>query len=390
MGSKNRIVRRAALAVALSVSGCTYTDDPLPPGTFPPALEPMVQQIQLFLNQGAVSAVVQVRWPGGEWSQAFGVRDLDSLDPAQPTDRVEIAGVTQAMTAVAVLRLVDDHLIGLDDPVIDAVPELAGLLRPPGPLTVRQLLSHTSGMPDAATALPHDVDFRPALSQALDLEQQVQAAGTLPWRASDVGLFTYSTTDYVVLGLVVEALRHKPFAQVMLEQVFSPLGLKDSTLDRPDARAPNILHGYVTLHGERIDTTDDASVAGSPASGVVSTVADLNRFMAALLQGRAVSPSSLREMKTSPGFGRFGLGLWRFADQCSPAMRQEGKGSFRDFQTVAVSSDDGRYQAAMTVTAPPMPGEVEDPASTGRRDLLNGQIESTLNEALDRLCQPAR
>lgn len=350
----------------------------------------MVQQIQLFLDQGAVSVVVQVRWPGGEWSQGFGVRDLDSLEPAQPTDRVQIAGVTQAMTAVAVLKLVDDHLIGLDEPVSDAVPELTDLLQPPGPLTVRQLLSHTSGMPDAAAALPRDVDFRPALTHTATLEQQVQAAGTLPWAASDVGLFKYSTTNYLVLGLVVQALRHKPFAQVMQEQVFSALGLKDSTLDRPDRGAPNLLHGYVTLHGDRIDTTDDASVAGSPASGVVSTVADLNLFMAALLQGRAVSPSSLRAMKTSPGFGRFGLGLWRFADQCSPAMRQEGKGSFRDFQTVAVSSDDGRYQAAMTVTAAPMPGEVEDPASTGRRDLLNGQIESTLNEALDRLCQPAR
>lgn len=390
MGSKYRIVRRAALAVALAVSGCTYTDDSPPPGPFPPALDPMVQQIQLFLDQGAVSAVVQVRWPGGEWSQAFGVRGLDSLDPAQPTDRVEVAGVTQAMTAVAVLQLVDDHLIGLDDPVTQAVPELAGMLRPPGPLTVRQLLSHTSGMPDAAAALPRDVDFRPALSRNLTLEQQVQAAGTLPWPASDVGLFKYSTTDYVALGLLVQTLRHKPFAQVMREQVFTRLGLKDTTLDRPDPGAPNLLHGYVTLYGERIDTTGDASVAGSPASGAVSTVTDLNTFMAALLQGRAVSSSSLRQMKTSPGFGRFGLGLWRFADQCSPAMRQEGKGSFREFQTVAVSSDDGRYQAAMTVTAPPMPGEVEDPASTGRRDLLNGQIESTLNEALDRLCQPAR
>lgn len=378
------------LTFALAVSGCTYTDDTLPTDTFPAALDPMVQQIQLFLDQGAVSAVVQVRWPGGEWSQAFGVRDLDSLAPAQPTDRVQIAGVTQAMTAVAVLRLVDDHLIGLDDPVNDIVPELSSALKPPGPFTVRQLLSHTSGIPDANAVLPRDVDFRPALSTTLPLEQQVQAAGTLPWAAADVGLFKYSTTNYLALGLVVQALRHKPFAEVMREQVFTPLGLKDSSMDRVDPHAPNFLHGYVTLHGDRVDTTDDASVVGSPASGVVSTVADLNHFMAALLQGHAVSPSSLREMKTSPGFGRYGLGLWRFADQCSAAMRQEGKGSFRDFQTVAVSSDDGRYQAAMTVTAPPMPSELEDSSSTARRDLLNGQIESTLNEALDRLCQPAR
>jgi hypothetical protein len=55
-------------------------------------------------------------------------------------------------------------------------------------------------------------------------------------------------------------------------------------------------------------------------------------------------------------------------------------------ETVAVSSDDGRYQAAMTVTTPPMPTKFEDPSSEYWRDLLNGQIESTLNETLDRLC----
>ncbi|MHC6594377.1 serine hydrolase domain-containing protein [Arthrobacter sp. C152] len=389
MGSKNRIWRRAVLAAALALSGCTYTDDTLPQPAEPAALEPLVQQIQLFMDQGAVSAVVEVRWPGGEWSRAYGVRDLDSLAPAQPTDRVQIASVTKTMTAVAVLKLVDDHLIALDDPVNDVIPGFKAALQPPGPITVRQLLSHTSGLPEVNEALPRNLDFRPTLSRAFSMEQGISAAGTLPWPAFNVGLFHYSNTNYLALGLLVEALRHKPFEQVMRDDVFGPLGLKNTSLDRLDVNAPDLLHGYVTLRGDRIDTTDNAFAAGSPASGAVSTVQDMNLFMGGLLQGRAVSASSLREMKTSPGFGPYGLGLWRFADQCSPASRQEGIGSFWDFQTVAVSSDDGRFQAAMTVTSPPMPGDVEDPSTTDRRDLLNGQIESTLNEALDRLCQRA-
>ena len=68
--------------------------------------------------------------------------------------------------------------------------------------------------------------------------------------------------------------------------------------------------------------------------------------------------------------------------------RHEDRGSFCDYQTIAVSSADGRYQAAMTVTTPPMPTDIGDPSTANKRDLINGQIESALNETLDRLCTP--
>ncbi|WP_224025909.1 serine hydrolase domain-containing protein [Arthrobacter sp. NicSoilC5] len=78
---------------------------------------------------------------------------------------MQAASVTKTMTAVAVLRFADGHLIGLDDPVTDVFPEFTTVLKLPGPITVRQLLSHTAGMPEADDALPVDVDFRPVLSR---------------------------------------------------------------------------------------------------------------------------------------------------------------------------------------------------------------------------------
>lgn len=390
MSTKNPAWRRAAFAVVLAVSGCTYTtDDTTPSPTAPDPLAPLHKQVQLFMDQGAVAAVVQIRWPEGEWSKAYGVRDLDSKTPAQPTDRAQIASVTKTMTAVAVLKLVDDHLIGLDDPVNDVIPGFTAALKPPGPITVRELLSHTSGMPEVNDALPRDVDFRPVLSRTLTMERGLQLAGTLPWASANVGSFAYSNTNYLALGLLIQTLRHKPFVQVMREQVFDPLGLKNTSLDHLDPHETGLLHGYVTLRGERVDTTDNTFAVGNPAGGAVSTVGDLNLFMAGLFQGRALSAASLREMKTSPGFAPYGLGMWEHADGCSIESRHEGRGSFWDYQTVAVSSDDGRYQAAMTVTTPPMPTEFEDPSIQNKRDLLNGQIESTLNETLDRLCEAA-
>jgi D-alanyl-D-alanine carboxypeptidase len=342
------------------------------------------------MDEGAVAAVVQVRWPEGEWSRAYGVRDLESRTPAQPTDRSMVASVTKTMTAVAVLKLVDDHLIGLDDPVNDVIPGFTSALRPPGPITLRQLLSHTSGIPEVNDALPKNVDFRPVVSQTLTMERGLQLAGTLPWTSASVGSFKYSNTNYLALGLLIQTLRRKPFVQVMQEEVFDPLGLKHTSLDHVDPHENGLLHGYVTLHGERLDTTDNTSWVGNPAGGALSTMEDLNLLMAGIFQARAVSAASLKEMKTSPGFAPYGLGVWEHADGCSKESRHEGLGSFWDYQTAAVSSGDGRYQAAMTVTVPPMPTDLEDPSTARKRDLLNGQIESTLNETLDRLCLPAK
>ena len=138
-----------------------------------------------------------------------------------------------------------------------------------------------------------------------------------------------------------------------------------------------------------MDVTDITAWAGNPAGGATSTVEDVNRFMSALFTGRAVSSASLKEMKTSPGFAPYGLGMWEHADGCSKESRYEGLGSLWGHQTTAVSSADGRYQATMTVTVPPLPTGLEDPASEEKRSFLNGRMESTLNEALDRLCKLA-
>jgi D-alanyl-D-alanine carboxypeptidase len=100
-----------------------------------------------FIDQGAVAVIADIRWPGGSWSRAYGVRDLDSNQPVQPDDFVSVASVTKSMTAVSVMKLVDEGLIGLDEPVNDILGSFTTVLRPPGPITVRQLLSHTSGMP---------------------------------------------------------------------------------------------------------------------------------------------------------------------------------------------------------------------------------------------------
>lgn len=382
-------MRASAAALALALAGCSYTaPDPTPTESIPAAMVALDSEAKIFIANGAVSAVVQVRWPGGEWSKAYGVRDLETKAAAQPDDRVGVASVTKTMTAVTVLKLVDDGLIGLDSPVNDVIPGFTTVLKPPGPITVRQLLNHTSGLPEFDDALFTGPDFRPVFAHSLTMERALELAGTLPWTPFSVGEFRYSNTNYVALGLLVQTLRHRPFAEVLRDEVIAPLGLSKTGTDRVDLHAPDLLHGYVTLHGERIDLTDNVLNVGMPDAGAVSTMGNLNTFFGALFHGRLVSAASLAEMKKSP-LSRlpYGLGVWMYPDGCGSGQRYEGRGGFVQYLTVAVTSDDVTYQAAMSVSVKPMATDLEDPDTAKSRDLTSGQIESALNVALDRLCQ---
>jgi D-alanyl-D-alanine carboxypeptidase len=379
------------LALVLVASGCAYTNsEPAPTSTPPAATDSIERQARLFMDRGAVAAVVQVRWPGGEWSKAYGARDLDTRTPAQPTDRVEVASITKTMTAVTVLKLVDDGLIGLDAPVNDIIPGFKTVLHPPGPITVRQLLGHVSGIPDYT-----DLQFKnpDQLRQAISKPEQVtpekafELAGTKKWEASSVGTFSYSNTGYEALGLLVETLRHKPFAQVLREEVIDLLALKDTSTARVDLHDPRLLHGYITLQGQRLDITDNADSVDSAAAGATSTVADVNTFFSALFQGKLTSATSLAELKKRPSLAPYALGVWTWPDGCEGGTRYEGRGGFWGYLTFTAASDDGRYVATMTVVPPPLPTELEDSAGSAQRDLWSGQMESVVNETLDRLCQ---
>jgi D-alanyl-D-alanine carboxypeptidase len=242
-------------------------------------------------------------------------------------------------------------------------------------------------MPAFNEALFKDVDIRSAISEQVTPERALQLAGSLPWDPASVGSFTYSDTDYMALALLVETLRHKAFAQVLREEIIDPLGLTDTSTQNLDLNDARVLHGYITLHGQRLDVTDNTWTVDSPAAGVTSTVADVNSFYAALFQGKLISAKSLAELKKRPSLAPYALGVWTWPDGCTAGTRFEGRGALWAYLTLAVSSEDGRYVAAMTLVAPPLPTQVEDPGSEARRDLWLSHMESALNETLDRLCQ---
>lgn len=392
MNIRTSFLRRmaAAAVVLIYLSACTY-DEPAPAPSPAPSTQGSTDSLdrtmRAFIDQGAVAVITEIRWPGGTYSQAYGVRDLETRVAAQPDDLVSVASVTKSMTAVSVMKLVEDGLIGLDDPVNDVVDSLTTVLQPPGPISVRQLLNHTSGMPTFQAANDKTADDVPRLmAETLSVQRQLELTASLPWEARDVGSFQYSDSNYVVLGLLIEKLRGKPYPQVILEDIITPLGLESTFLKWDLREDPKLVHGYVTYRGERFDVTGSPPETGSAAFGAVSNVPNVNDFFAALFNGKLVSETSLKEMTNTDSFPLYGLGLWRWSQGCDGDYRFGGRGAFWAYRTTALSSTDGRYQATMTLVPPPIPTSLEDPESDNRLDLWDDQMESALQEALDRLC----
>ncbi|WP_410569894.1 serine hydrolase domain-containing protein [Amycolatopsis sp. cmx-4-61] len=238
-----------------------------------------------------------------------------------------VGSVTKSFVATVVLQLVAEGRVRLDAPVSRYLP---GLL-PDARITVRQLLQHTSGIPDYL----QDFDLgNPEALRHRGAEPAELVARALKYPAlfpPGTG-WSYSNTNYIVAGMLVERVTGHPLDTEITRRITRPLGLYDTYLPgRGDERlpAPHAV-GYLPLDGKLVDFSDfDATIAWA-AGGLVSTPADLDRFYGALLGGRLLGPAELAEMRRTvpadlgiPG-ARYGLGLGSIPLSCGVVWGHEG------------------------------------------------------------------
>ncbi|MEU6664550.1 serine hydrolase domain-containing protein [Streptomyces sp. NPDC046727] len=215
-------------------------------------------------------------------------------------DHFRAGSITKTFIATVVLQLAAEHRLSLSDTVERHLP---GLLRGRGAdgrrITLRALLTHTSGLADFAETTRGTVPVTPL--------QAVRIALALP--PARPGRYSYSNTDYVLLGLVVGQVTGHSYAAEAERRIIAPLGLTDTSF--PGARrslpAP---HGRAYAADGSDVTRLDPRVAGA-AGELVTTLADLDRFYAALLDGRLLPSRRLREMlDTRAAHGSYGMGLF--------------------------------------------------------------------------------
>ncbi|MHA7302183.1 serine hydrolase domain-containing protein [Pseudarthrobacter sp. MDT1-22] len=216
----------------------------------------------------------------------------------------------------------------------------------------------------------------------MTLRESLALTTAMPWVLKPGSGAEYSNSNYLVLGLLVERLRARPMAEIVRNDVFEPLGMKNTQMTGAGTPPPTMLHGQVEVDGERLDSAYLGAMIGNPAGGVVSTLGDLNTFYAALMEGRLLKPATVKQMQMAP-FGLYGMGLLRWVDICGGFYYGHG-GDWAGYRTVVLTSADAKRQAAIAITHPP---ESWDPADYNAANPFAGdELIRAARTALDLSC----
>ena len=383
-------VLATATALTAPLGGCTPAPDPpdlesstaqpvTPAPSKKPAFVGVLERYAEDLQAAGASAVImQIKARTGQWSTAVGVRSHEGLEPVQLTDQVQIGDITMAMVAVSVMKLVEEGKVKLDDPITQYLPEIETLLSPPEPVTVRSVLNHRSGIPEYWDAVRRASRLSELMGRTMSHADRLAAAAGEPWPRQRPEDFVYSGSNYVVLALLVERLRGRGIGEVLHSDIVEPLGLEGTQMMDDQNPQQRMVRAYSLLGLDRVDVTRPAMYRNAPDSGMISTVPDLNGFLAALVGGKLLKPTTLQEMLKG-GREDYGLGLMKIYDECSNNSYFGHVGDVLGYTSLAMGSLDGSRQLAITVATP----AGSPPASF---NALGNQMLDAASAALNQAC----
>ena len=275
-----------------------------------------------FAGEGRGGAVLVTRHDAVLLRHAYGMADHELGVPMRADHLFGIGSITKQMTAVAILKLVEQGRLALDDDVRKYVPDMHTHGRA---ITVEQVLAHTSGLanfvdqPDFASLAR--LDHTPAQILALSRD--------MPLEFEPGTGYAYSDSGYILLGGIIERVTGRPYGEHMERALFRPLGMRD-TWYGDDARIlPRRARGY-TFREDRLANAEAISMTIPHAAGAVfSTVDDLVRWERALRSGEAVDMALLRrawQPHRLPDGTATGYGLgWKLCDVAGhPTIEQGG------------------------------------------------------------------
>ncbi|WP_165355236.1 serine hydrolase domain-containing protein [Nocardioides oleivorans] len=276
------------------------------------AVERLVRRLR---GAGAVAVDVEVRRGDQTWSMAAGSSQVDPRRPAVAGSAYRAGSVSKQLVSVLALQLVDRGTWTLDTTIGEVAP---GLWPGQESVTVRQLLSHTSGLPEFLTPLVAEADTTQGFLDATDDRwtdaQLIAVAQQLPVTAP--GEFSYSNTNYVVLGQLLTQATGRSVAALAERRILRPAGMGDSFFaDDRRLPAPRLAE-YARLPRLVALERFHPSMFSS-AGSLVSTTTDLNDFHAALESGRLIPRRLVRTMQreVAPGSG-YGLGSYSVPNPC--------------------------------------------------------------------------
>lgn len=318
-------------------------------------------RMQSLVEAGYPAVLASVTEPGGDrLDLTAGTGDIAAGEKPPVDGQVRVASNTKMFVATVVMQLVEEGTIELDAPIGTYLP---GLIVGDGVdgtrITVHQLLQQTTGLPEYADQIAADVFG--AQHRYVSPRDMLDIALTQPAGFAPGEQWEYSNTNYLVLGLMVEAMTDRAIGQQIDERILSPLGLEHTYFPAPgewELRGEHPRGYHADATGELQEITDlDTSFAWS-AGALVSTPSELNTFMIKLLNGELVSAESLAAMQASVPAGdelrpeaAYGLGLQSHRLSCGGIAWGHG-GDVPGTQTRNAVGPDG---TAVTIAVTALP-----------------------------------
>jgi D-alanyl-D-alanine carboxypeptidase len=309
------------------------------------ALRELVQ-----MPSGPPSAIALVQRGSSLRVHAFGAAAVGEQGSPRKNDYMRIASVAKAFSGAVALSLVDAGELSLDDSIGQRLPSQPVAWHA---VTLRQLLAHTSGLPDFTDSEA----FRKAVFSSLTVAAPPSAL--LAFVANEPLVFTpgkqyrYSNSDNIAVGLMVEAATGTSYEQALAAQVLRPLRLHRTSLPAgPEVPAP-LIHGYELADDGTLDDVSQVFASGWAwaSGGIVSSPADLNRFIRGYVGGRLFGRKVRREQRRwipnggseppGPGTNSSGLALFRYRNRCGTMLGHTGN-TFGYTQFAAATADGSR------------------------------------------------
>jgi CubicO group peptidase (beta-lactamase class C family) len=244
------------------------------------------------------------------FQRSYGMANVDAGEKATSQTNYRLASMTKQFTAMSILLLEDKKQLALGDRVAKYLPELATAMPT---VTLRHLLTHTSGLPEYETLLPKDDK-----TQILD-KDVVRLVAKQILELKPGSRYKYGNTGYVLLAQVVERVSKQPFAEFLKKNIFTPLGMNDSIAYEAKTPIKNRAYGYDGSEDSFKDADQARATAVLGDGGIYSSVTDMAKWVEGLekqtlLKGKRFAEATSKQVATSePGIG-YGYG-WRIGDE---------------------------------------------------------------------------
>lgn len=320
--------------------------------------ESLKSRAQGLVGAGYPAALAAVTDSKGESAGvAVGKGSLETGQAPLLDGEVRIGSNTKTFVAVVVMQMVQEGKVGLDEPIETYLP---GLIKGEGidasRITVRQLLQHTSGLPEHT-----DYYFSSNAVALENIQHYIPARDLLDVALSKPAAFepgtqwSYSNTNYIVLGMLIERVSQRPVGEQIDQRIIKRLGLSHTYFPGNGEKKIRGSHpqGYhINGEGKLEDVTEmDASLPWA-AGAMVSTPSELNTFFQAVFDGRLLTQASIDEMKkgvdTGSGGMVYGLGLFGTPLSCGGTSWGHGGGIFGYETHNAVGPDGTAVTVAVT------------------------------------------